>query len=265
MAIKLFVSDIDGTLLMPGKMPSEKNIEAIHKMQKAGIIFTIATGRMYPATVPIVKAIGVDAPIISYNGAMIRTQEKILHSDYIQKDLICEIVDFFQARNFHLQTYSNDVLRYPAKNKLTDMYEASQKTLGESVGWEGLKKFTENVCKLLGLSDIPEECSKISAELRENFSGRIEVTRSAPMLVEIMNKGVSKAAAVKILAQKFNIDISEVAAIGDSDNDLSMLKVAGTSIAMGNATDEVKKTCKFITSGCEADGFAAAVEKFILA
>lgn len=265
MSIKLFVSDIDGTLLLPGKNPSAKNVEAIKKMQDAGIIVTIATGRMHPAAVPIAKFAGITAPIISYNGASIKKSDgEILHIDYLSPEVVLELVEFFAARNHHLQTYSEDILRYPEKNKFTDMYEASQKVLGEAVGWNGLKKFTSKVCKLLGIAETVEENIKISAELQEKFGDKIGVTKSAPIFAEIMNKGTSKASAIKILAEKFGIDKSEIATIGDSDNDLPMLLAAGTSIAMGNATDEVKKSCTVTTSNCEDDGFAEAVYKYII-
>ena len=265
MSIKLFVSDIDGTLLLPGKNPSAKNIEAIKKMQDEGIMVTIATGRMYPAALPIAKVSGITAPVISYNGALIkRSDGEIIHSDYIPQEVLIELIEFFAERNHHLQTYSEDILRYPKKNKLTEMYEASQKVPGNEVGWDGLKNFTKDVCKILGIAETVEDNTKITAELLEKFGDKIDVTRSAPVFAEIMNKGVSKARGIKILAEKFGIDSSEVATIGDGDNDLPMLMAAGTSIAMGNASDELKSVCKFTTGNCEDDGFAQAVYKYVL-
>ena len=86
--IKLFVSDLDGTMVISGKYPSEKNIAAVQKMINAGITVTIASGRMYRAALPIAKKLGVNVPIITYNGALIKTVNgEIIHSEYFPKDL----------------------------------------------------------------------------------------------------------------------------------------------------------------------------------
>ncbi len=123
---------------------------------------------------------------------------------------------------------------------------------------------TNQVCKLLGITDSAEETAERIAAVKAEFGARIEVTKSHPQFLEIVSPGVSKAAAVKILAEKFGVDKSEVMAIGDSDNDLPMLKAAGKSIAMGNGTAEVKNSCDFVTADCADDGFAAAVDEYVL-
>lgn len=265
MAIKLFVSDIDGTLLLPGKNPSAKNVEAVRKMTDAGIIVTIATGRMYRAALPIAKYLGVNVPIITYNGAMIKSADgEILYSSYLAPEVVAELIDFFREKNIHLQTYSEDVLRYAEKNKFSKQYELDQQLEGQAVGWENLKNFTSQVCKVLSISENAQMNVELIAELKEKFAGKIDITKSTPVFAEIINPGVSKAAAVKILAKKFGFDKSEIAAIGDGDNDLPMLLEAGTSIAMANGTDDVKKSCTVQTGKCEDDGFAEAVDKYIL-
>ena len=265
MSIKLFISDIDGTLLLPGKNPSQKNIAAVQKMIDAGVIFTIATGRMYQAALPVAKTLGVNVPIITYNGALIKsTDGEIIYSNYLSPEVVTELVSFFEEKNIHLQTYSEDILRYPARNKFSESYETTQKVSGEAVGWSKLKSYTSKVCKVLGIFETAEENEKVIAELHEKFGDKIDITKSTPIFAEIINKGVSKASATKILAEKYGFDKSEVAAIGDADNDLPMLLAAGTGIAMGNATDKVKKSCAVITSNCEDDGFAEAVYKYVL-
>jgi Cof subfamily protein (haloacid dehalogenase superfamily) len=264
--IKLFVSDIDGTLFdsTKSKKISERNISAVQKMVAAGITVTIATGRMYRAALPIAKELGVNVPIITYNGALIKSVEgEILHSEYLPTDLITEIVNFFEKKNWYLQSYSNDELAYAFRNNFTELYETTQKVQGKEVGWQGLRERTNSVCKLLGINaNLAETLERVKL-VKEEFGEKIAVTKSHPQFIEMMMPGVSKAAAIKILAEKLGVDKSEVMAIGDSDNDLPMLQAAGQSVAMGNATDEIKSACTFVTSNCEDDGFADAVEKFV--
>ncbi len=263
--IKLFVSDIDGTLLVPGKEISAKNIAAVQKMVNAGITVTIATGRMYRAALPVAQKLGVNVPIITYNGALIKTVDgKIIHAEYLPENLIVEIVNFCERQNWYLQSYSGDVLYYPARNSYSERYEISQKVTGNEVGWAGLREKTDKVCKLLSISDGEAETAKRIAAVKSEFGDKVEVTKSHPQFTEIICPSVSKASAVKILAQKLGVEKSEVMAIGDAENDLPMLKAAGTSIAMGNAVDAVKNSCDLVTGNCEDDGFAEAVEKYVL-
>lgn len=265
MAVKLFVSDIDGTLLTAGKNVSAKNIEAVQKMVAAGIIVTIATGRMYRATLPVAKTLGVDVPIITYNGALIKSVGgEILYENPLQADDVVELTNFFEKNGCYIQNYSEDNLYFPVYNDYAKFYENNQKVVGETVGWDAMRTKISRVCKMLNITSGLAETEKISELVREKFGDKISVTRSTPIFNEIVRPGVSKASAIKILAQKFNIDISEVMAIGDSDNDLPMLKAAGKSIAMGNAADNIKNACDYITADCAEDGFAEAVEKFVL-
>lgn len=264
MSVKLFVSDIDGTLTVSGKDISEKNIAAVKKMVEAGIIVTLATGRMYRATLPIAEKLQVNVPIITYNGALIKSLNgEILHEECLPPELVVELTNFFEKNNFYVQNYSEDNLYFPEYNDFAKFYEQSQKVSGTATGWEKMREKTSRVYKMLTISNGIEETKKISDALQAEFGEKISVTRSTPKFNEIVCPGVSKATAVKILAKKFSVDISEVMAIGDSENDLPMLLAAGKSIAMGNAIDSVKKSCDFQTGLCEEDGFTEAVEKFV--
>ena len=266
MSIKLFVTDLDGTLLPAGQEVPAANIKAVRDMVAAGVIFTIATGRMYFASVEIARSLGVDVPIITYNGALIKTVGgEIFHSAYLDPDLIVEITNFCQERNWHLQSYSNDNLYYPKYNDFARGYEKALKIAkGTAIGWDGMRKYTENVPKLLCVSSSADETAQRIKALKSEFGDRINAIRSNAEYTEITRPEVSKAAAIKILADKWNIDNSEVMAIGDSYNDLPMLKSAGHSVAMGNAPDDVKSVCEFVTDTCDNDGFAQAVYKYVL-
>lgn len=266
MMIKLFVTDIDGTLLPTGGgvVPAE-NIKVIQEMTTAGIKVVIATGRMYCAALPIAAQLGVPVPIIAYNGALIKSSSgEILHTQYMDAADVLALLKFFKDSGRHIQSYVDDIFYVAEENRWSKFYSESLKAPFEVVGWEGLFARAENVPKLLSITDNPEELVDTMNVVRKNFGDKIEVTRSHPMFAEFLKKGVTKAGAIKILADKFNIANEEILAIGDSENDLPMLMSAGIGVAMGNAADNVKKSCRHITDTCDNGGFVKAVYKYVL-
>lgn len=264
--IKLFVTDIDGTLLSAGSgtVPA-KNIEAVQAMTRAGVKVAIATGRMYRAALPIANQLGVPVPIIAYNGALIKSSAgEIIHTHYMDEAIVIELIKFFEDSGLYVQLYSGDILYVPERNFYVEFYEKSQKVKAVEVGWNGMRNHAKDVSKLLSISDKPDELSDSMNAISKNFSAQVEVTRSHPMFAELTASGVTKAGAIKILAEEFGIDNEEILAIGDSENDLAMLTSVGCGVAMGNAVDTVKAACTRITDTCENYGFAKAVYDYVL-
>ena len=265
MAVKLFVTDLDGTLLPSGKEVSEVNLRAVREASARGVVVTIATGRMYRAALPIAKSLGVDVPIITYNGALIKSvQGKVFYTNFLPPEHILAVLDFCRGRGWHVQLYSDDALYYAEENSHSRFYESAQQIRGTAVGWDGLRQRTSMVTKLLIVSDSQEETDARIRVLRPEFEGRVVVMRSHPLYTEIINPGVSKASGLQRLAHALGIDIADTMAIGDSDNDLPMLKAAGCSIAMGNALPSVREVCDYVTGTCEENGFAAAIRDHVL-
>lgn len=143
-------------------------------------------------------------------------------------------------------------------------YENSQKLTGEAVGWDGLFAHTEGNCKLLLVTKGREITLERSEAILTAFGAQVDVTRSADHLIEIVEKGISKASALRSLAAKLGFSIEETMAIGDAYNDLPMLKTAGKSVAMGNAFPEVKAVTDYKTLSCEENGLAAAIYHYVL-
>ena len=264
--IKLFVTDIDGTLLPVGTtLVPEKNIEAVKKMLAAGVNVVIATGRMHTAALPIANQLGAPVPIISYNGAQIKSSAgEVLHAQFMDEAIVLELINFFEERGWHLQSYSGDVLYVPKRTAGVEFYEKMIKVSAVEVGWDGLRERIKGVPKLLTVSDTPEEALRKLDEAKKFFGGRAEITRSAPLFTEFMSLGVSKAGAIKILAEKFGVDNEEILAIGDSENDLAMISSVGCGVAMDNAVESVKAAAAHVTDTCENFGLAKAVYKYVL-
>lgn len=196
MSIKLFVTDLDGTLLPSGKDVPCENIEAVQQAVRAGVIVTIATGRMYRAALPVAEALGIDVPIITYNGAFIKsTKGKVYHTSYLKPEVIEQVVDFCQEQGWYLQSYSRDELWVPVHDEHAQRYEQDQKVEGHVVGWDGLREHTQEVCKLLTISEDGQETERRLAILNERFGADIVAMQSNARYGEIVNHGVSKAEA----------------------------------------------------------------------
>ena len=265
MAVKLFVSDLDGTMLPDGNVVSPENIAAVRRAADAGVVVTIATGRMFEAALPVAEALGLDVPIISYNGGLIKSPSGRVYEEHtVDPALAHDLIAFCQERGWYIQSYSGGVLRYVEPCDESRFYENSQKVAGKAVGWDGLFAYTAGNCKLLLVTkELPVTLTRAEAVLAA-FGAQVDVTRSADNLIEIVPKGISKASALKSLAEKLGFSIEETMAIGDAYNDLPMLQAAGKSIAMGNAFPEIKEVTDYETLSCEENGLAAAIYRYVL-
>lgn len=265
MGVRLFVSDLDGTMLPDGNVVSAENIAAVHRAVEAGVMVTIATGRMFEAALPVAKALGVDVPIISYNGALIKSPSGHIYEEHLIDPLLArDILTFCKERGWYIQSYSGGVLRYAEACEESRFYENSQKLTGIAVGWDGLYAHVAGNCKLLLVTEGREATIKRAETLLSAFGTQVDVTRSADCLIEIVPKGISKASALQSLVAKLGIPIEETMAIGDAYNDLPMLRAAGKSVAMGNAFPEIKEVTDYETLTCEENGIAAAIYHYVL-
>jgi Cof subfamily protein (haloacid dehalogenase superfamily) len=265
MSVKLFVTDLDGTLLPNGRIVSPGNIKAVQAAVKAGVTVTIATGRMYQAALPVAEALGVNVPIITYNGALIKdTEDTVLYSQFLPTSIVGDVADFCRAQGWYIQSYNQDELYFAEYDRFAEFYEGEQQIKGHTVGWDGLKQQNDSVSKMLSITDSKEETDQRVAILQERFGDQIDAVRSNARYAEIISKGVSKASGIQRLAEVLKVPMAETMAIGDGDNDLPMLHAAGKSVAMGNAGENVKAVCDYETGDCLDDGFAQAIYEYVL-
>ncbi len=265
MAVKLLVTDLDGTLLRSGSPVSAGNCAAVQAAVRAGVTVTLATGRMFRAALPVAEALGVDVPIITYNGALIkRVSGEVLYRSCLPEATVAEVVRYCQAQGWYVQLYSNDELYYVENCAEARGYEAEQQIKGHAVGWDGLLAHTAGVCKLLSITRGRTETDARVAALNAAFGETLAAVRSNDRYAELLMPGVTKATALQQLAQLLGVELAEVMAIGDSDNDLPMLQAAGQAVAMGNAVPAVKAACAYETGRCEDDGVAQAIYRWVL-
>lgn len=264
MSIKLFATDLDGTLLNKQGEISDGNKQAIKEMAAAGIIPTIATGRMYDASCRFAEQLELDVPIITYNGALIKSVSgKVYFEGFIDPEVVTEVYEYCRQMNYYLQTYQNDTLYYETYTEKSKGYEESINIKGFAVG-DKINEITEGIPKMLIITDSNEESDLVAKLFNEKFAGRAHAAKSQFNYVEIMAPNINKASGLVTLAEKLGLKIEEVMAIGDANNDVPMLKAAGFSAVMGSAKDDVKACGDVVVGDCEHDGVAEAIYKYVL-
>ena len=264
MNIKLFATDLDGTLLNSKGEVTEGNKQAFKEMAQAGVIPTISTGRMYDASCRYAKQLEMDVPIITYNGALIKSVlGKIYFEGFINPEVVKEIYAFCRQFNYYYQTYQDDKLYFEEYTAKSKAYEKSIGIKGFTVG-EKIDEMVEGIPKILIITNNNEESDMVAKHVNEVFVGKAHAAKSQPTYVEIMAPGINKASGLKRLAQMLNIDMQNVMAIGDANNDVPMLKEAGFSAVMGSAKDDVKACGDVVVSDSDHDGVAEAIYKYVL-
>ena len=264
MEIKLFAMDLDGTLLNKKGEITEGNKKAIREMSKAGTIPTICTGRMYSASFVYANQLEVDVPIITYNGALIKsTNGKVYYEGFLNPEVVKEIYAFCREHNYYYQSYQDDVLYYEEYTAKTKAYEESVNIKGVCAG-KDIDKIIDRLPKMLIITNGNEQSDYIAKIFNEKFANRAFAAKSQLNYVEIMAPNISKASGLHRLAEKLGFTIENVMAIGDGNNDVPMLKEAGFSAVMGSAKDDVKAAGDVVVGDCEHDGVAEAIYKYVL-
>lgn len=275
MSIKLICIDMDGTLLDNNHQVSEDNKKALIEAKEKGIIIALTTGRLFTSAKYYSDLIGIDAPIISSNGAYIREKKSshVLYERPLSLDESLEIYNISKKYSFNAYFNTHDTAISTTEFKENHAYKITNKNIPEEdkIKFIVSKDLTDTLIKLEGdilkfiavnNEDNDEELLKAKNEFLS--LGRYEVVSSGLNNFEVMKKGTSKGNAVKHLSEMLNINKDEIMCIGDSENDLSMIKYAGIGVCMGNGLDLLKKEAQYITDTNLNSGVAKAIRKFAL-
>lgn len=265
MSYKLLALDLDDTLLGESFAISPANREAIQEAARRGVKVTLATGRMYRSTLPYAGELGLDVPLITYHGALVktsRTGEEIFHCP-VPLDLAQEITSYVEEKGYHLNLYVNDNLYVQEDNPMTRLYVDIAKVVFNPVG--SLVAFLqEEPTKMTLIIDQEETLRELWSLFHQKYSGQLSVVQSRPFFLEITHARATKGQALKSLASSLGIAREDIIAMGDSYNDLDMIEFAGLGVAVENARPEVKKAADYVAPSNQEDGVARVIEKYIL-
>jgi len=263
--IRLLALDLDGTLMGDDLIISPRVRRAIAAAQESGVVVTLATGRMFDATLAFARELGITAPLLCYQGALIRSPDSDvpLYRAAMEPALVREVLEWQTRRGWHVVLYADDDVFVAERRYPESFYRA---LLGERLVWVGdlfpVLEQHEPV-KFLVVAE-PPEAGRIETELRQCFDGRMEVVRSHAMFVEGNPLGVSKGEALRRLADHLDVPRTQVMAVGDQGNDVAMIAWAGVGVAMGNGSPATKAVADWIAPPLAEDGAAVAIERFVL-
>jgi len=262
--ISLVLSDVDGTLVTEEKILTKRAQAAVRRLRDAGIRFAVTSGRPPRGMAMLLDALQLDTPIAGFNGGLFALPDlTILEQKTLPEDVAATSIELIRANGLDAWVYrGNEWLITKADAPHVAREAWTVKFEPKVVADVGQK--LEQVAKIVGVSDDHDKVQRCEADANAAFGERATANRSQPYYLDVTHKDANKGAVVDFLSRHLGVPAAEIATIGDGPNDVLMFKRSGFSIAMGNASDQVKGQASVTTDSYNDEGFAKAIERFIL-
>lgn len=265
MSIRLVALDLDGTLLDPHNRITPRTAAAVAATAARGARVAIVTGRMYISAVPYAAELHLaDHPLVSYNGALVKeypSGRQVAHRP-VPLPAAQVVLELCRDRGYYVQGYWDDTCYVEQIIERTERYCRNAGVDAVAVG-PLLRYMKEPPTKLL-IFEPEERIPGIEAELRVRLGDSVNTAASFPYFLEITHPEATKGRALAALAAHYGFGPENVLAVGDANNDLSMLTWAGHSGVMAHAVPEVQAAATYVASAPPGDGVAEVLERFIL-
>jgi hypothetical protein len=262
--ITLVISDVDGTLVTSQKRVTDRTRAAVAALHARGIRFTVVSSRPPFGLRMLVDTLGITIPVAAFNGGAIASPAlQILNQRSIERDVAREIVAFLDAQRVGVWLFTGeewltrDLAGAHVSHETVTVQQRPHVV-------ENFDAVIDKAGKIVGVSDDFARLEAVEGEAQARFATRAMAVRSQAYYLDFVAPGVDKGIAVRELAGTVGVPLTEIVTLGDMENDVPMFRQAGFSISMGNASDAVKGEARETTLSNDEDGFAAAVEKFIL-
>jgi len=264
-AIRLLVADVDGTLVTRQKALTARTREAVGRLRAAGVELAITSGRPPRGMAMLVGPLGLTTPIAAFNGGMFIQPDltTVIEQCTLPRAVADEVIDYLLRAGLDAWVYrgADWFIRDPGADHV-DREQATVQFAPTVIG--DLGGVLDGAVKIVGVSDDHALVARAEGELRQRVGAHASAARSQPYYLDVTHPDANKGTVVRLDAQFLNIPVEQVAAIGDMPNDVLMFGVAGLGIAMGNASPEVQRAARRVTTSNEEEGFAHAVDAFIL-
>ncbi len=266
--IKLIAIDLDGTLLNSQHQISERTEKALKAAIAQGVQIILATGKTFNSGVHIVEKLKLNSPAIYMQGTISYNSDGSLrHQAVLDPSVARQVITFAEDRDYMVAVYSGKRILvrklHPRIEELTTLYH---EPLPEAVG--SLQNVLDSVTVNKLLVVKPNDARAINAlrwQLKMQINGAARlVSAGIPDMLEILPTGASKGAALKALIKDLGVASENVMALGDAENDIEMIQLAGIGVAVGNASQIVKDAADVVVADNNSDGVAEAIERYVL-
>jgi Cof subfamily protein (haloacid dehalogenase superfamily) len=263
--ISLVLADVDGTLVTAEKVLTPRATAAVDALRTAGIAFAITSGRPPRGMSMLIEPLKLQTPIAGFNGGIfVNPDMTILEQHVLNADAAKLAMDVIRRNDMDVWVYSgNDwfvrTLDAPhvAREQWTVKFPPTVV--------DNFDALVDNIIKIVGVSDDYDRVARCEKDAQAALGASASAARSQPYYLDVTHPDANKGTVVAILSKRLSIPASEIATIGDMPNDVLMFRKSGLSIAMGNASAEVQAQANRVTDSYNDDGFAKAIERFVLA
>jgi Cof subfamily protein (haloacid dehalogenase superfamily) len=258
--IPLVVSDVDGTLLTKDKTLTEAAKSAVRRLHDAGIAFTIISSRPTIGMRFLIEPLAISLPIGAFNGSsIVDPRMNPIEQHVIPPSAAAQSLAILKKFGVDIWIFTND--QWLTQNGNGEYVPLEKRAIrADPTIVTDFSPYLSSACKIVGASSDAPLLERGERAMREALGAQALAVRSQTYYLDVTPPGFDKGTFVRAMAQRLGVPTDAVATIGDMQNDLAMFRTSGLSIAMGNASDDVKRQATHVTTSNEQEGFAHAVE-----
>jgi Cof subfamily protein (haloacid dehalogenase superfamily) len=263
--IRVLLADVDGTLVTKDKVLTEAAVAAVRDLDRAGIAFAITSGRPPRGMSMLIEPLALRTAIAGFNGGVLVNPDlSVIESRNIDPAVAMQAVQLMLKKGLDAWVYTETEWLIRDQNAPHVAREAWTVRFDARVVPSFTKAHLAHAVKIVGISDDLDRVAACEKEVQRALGGHASVARSQPYYLDVTHPSANKGAVVIALSRLLNVPAAQIATMGDMPNDILMFRNSGFSIAMGNASDEVKAQASAVTESNEDEGFANAIRKLVL-
>jgi Cof subfamily protein (haloacid dehalogenase superfamily) len=263
-SIRLVIADVDGTLVTQEKVLTARAVDAVKSLRNAGVAFSITSGRPPLGMKMLIDPLGLTEPIGAFNGGIFVLPDlSLMTQSFVPADTAAKVIDIIEHHGLDCWVYTDR--DWLVRDSHAPHVAREQWTVKfPPIVVPEFSSQLEHVAKIVGVSDDYASVARCEVDVRQYCGDHVSAARSQPYYLDVTDPDANKGHVVAVLSQQLSIPREQIATIGDMPNDVLMFKRSGMSIAMGNASPEVQAQAQFVTTSNEEEGFANAIERFVL-